>query len=128
MRRVALGRAKPGSVRDGLQGVSTLGAEFGVRGHLASTIDTGSCQLSSTFLAELRLSSVFVLALRAFHRRARRKKRARCTNRLTSRVISNKAHVYPTGIIRKGPGPRAEHKTGMPLPPRRTSRPETRAR
>src|SRR5262249_38523250 len=42
-------------------------------------------------LAEFRLSTVLVLALRAFHCRPRRKKRARCTAKVTSRMIGDKA-------------------------------------
>src|SRR5262249_13959665 len=57
--------------------MATLGAVLGCGRHLASTVVTGSVQWSSTLLAELRLSTVFVLALRAFHCRPRRKKRAR---------------------------------------------------
>src|SRR5262245_15985555 len=57
--------------------MATLGAVLGCGRHLASTVVTGSGQWSSTLLAELRLSTVFVLALRAFHCRPGRKKRAR---------------------------------------------------
>src|SRR5262249_6422929 len=67
--------------------MATLGAELGCGRHLASTVVTGSVQWSSTLLAELRLSTVLVLALRAFHCRPRRKKRARCTARVTSRMV-----------------------------------------
>src|SRR5262245_43327719 len=67
--------------------MATLGAELGCGRHLASTVVTGSGQWSSTFLAELCLSSVLVLALRAFHCRPRRKKRARCPARVTSRMV-----------------------------------------
>src|SRR6266511_4361975 len=66
--------------------MATLGAELGCGRHLASTVVTGSGQRSSTFLAELCLSTVLVLALRAFHCRPPRKKRARCTARVTSRM------------------------------------------
>src|SRR5262249_44026314 len=66
--------------------MATLGAELGCGRHLASTVVTGSGQWSSTFLAELCLSTVLVLALRAFHCRPRRKKRARCPARVTSRM------------------------------------------
>jgi hypothetical protein len=67
--------------------MATLGAELGCGRHLASTVVTGSAQRSSTFLAELCLSTVLVLALRAFHCRPRRKKGARCTARVTSRMV-----------------------------------------
>src|SRR5438128_4630426 len=67
--------------------MATLGAELGCGRHLASTVVTGSGQRSSTFLAELCLSTVLVLALRAFHCRPRRKKRASCTARVTSRMV-----------------------------------------
>src|SRR5215470_212476 len=67
--------------------MATLGAELGCGRHLASTVVTGSGQWSSTFLAELCLSTVLVLALRAFHCRPRRKKRARCPARVTSRMV-----------------------------------------
>jgi len=67
--------------------MATLGAELGCGRHLASTVVTGSGQRSSTFLAELCLSTVLVLALRAFHCRPRRKKRARCPARVTSRMV-----------------------------------------
>ena len=67
--------------------MATLGAELGCGRHLASTVVTGSGQRSSTLLAELCLSTVLVLALRAFHCRPRRKKRARCTARVTSRMV-----------------------------------------
>src|SRR5436190_1508142 len=71
--------------------MATLGAELGCERYLASTVVTGSGQRSSTFLAKLRRNSVFVLALRAFHCRPRRKKRARCTARVTSHAIGDKA-------------------------------------
>src|SRR5215472_12866372 len=71
--------------------MATLGAVLGCGRHLASTVVTGSGQWSSTLLAELRLSTVLVLALRAFHCRPRRKKRARCTARVTSHMIGDKA-------------------------------------
>src|SRR5215468_1534552 len=67
--------------------MATLGAELGCERYLALTVVTGSGQRSSTFLAKLRRNSVFVLALRAFHCRPRRKKRARCTARVTSRMV-----------------------------------------
>ena len=67
LRRVTLGRGKAGIVRNRLQGMATLGAELGCGRHLASTVGTGSRQRSSTLLAELRLNSVLVLAVRAFH-------------------------------------------------------------
>src|SRR5262249_8849086 len=67
--------------------MATLGAVLGCGRHLASTVVTGSRQRSSTFLAELCLSSVLVLALRAFHCRPRRKKRARCPARVTSGIV-----------------------------------------
>src|SRR5215475_7536745 len=67
--------------------MATLGAELGYERYLASTVVTGSGQRSSTFLAELCLSSILVLALRAFHCRPRRKKRARCPARVTSRMV-----------------------------------------
>src|SRR5262249_46714066 len=67
--------------------MATLGAELGYERYLASTVVTGSGQRSSTFLAELCLSTVLVLALRAFHCRPRRKKRARCPARVTSRMV-----------------------------------------
>src|SRR5215831_8350492 len=67
--------------------MATLGAEFGCQRYLASTVVTGSGQRSSTFLAKLRRNSVFVLALRAFHCRPRRKQRATFTARVTSRMI-----------------------------------------
>jgi hypothetical protein len=47
--------------------MATLGAELGCGRHLASTVVTGSGQWSSTLLAELRFSTILVLALRAFH-------------------------------------------------------------
>src|SRR5262245_38957090 len=71
--------------------MATLGAELGCERYLALTVVTGSGQRSSTFLAKLRRNSVFVLALRAFHCRPRRKKRARCTARVTSQMIGDKA-------------------------------------
>src|SRR5215470_8890298 len=71
--------------------MATLGAELGCKRYLASTVVTDSGQRSSTFLAKLRRNSVFVLALRAFHCRPRRKKRARCTARVTSHMIGDKA-------------------------------------
>src|SRR6516164_2354542 len=67
--------------------MATLEAELGCGRHLASTVVTGSGQWSSTLLAELRLSTILVLALRAFHCGPRRKKRARCTARVTSRMV-----------------------------------------
>src|SRR5215472_6274611 len=66
--------------------MATLGAVLGCGRHPASTVVTGPGQWSSTLLAELCLSTVLVLALRAFHCRPRRKKRARCTARVTSRM------------------------------------------
>src|SRR5262249_18279536 len=71
--------------------MATLGAELGCERYLASTVVTGPGQRSSTFLAKLRRNGVFVLALRAFHCRPRRKKRARCTARVTSHMIGDKA-------------------------------------
>src|SRR5262245_52656309 len=73
--------------------MATLGTELGCERYLASTVVTGSGQRSSTFLAKLRRNGVFVLALRAFHCRPRRKKRARCTARVTSHMIGDKADV-----------------------------------
>src|SRR5262245_43655544 len=73
--------------------MATLGAELGCERYLALTVVTGSGQRSSTFLAKLRRNRVFVLALRAFHCRPRRKKRARCTARVTSHMIGDKADV-----------------------------------
>src|SRR5262245_31383119 len=73
--------------------MATLGAELGCERYLASTVVTGSGQRSSTFLAKLRCNTVFVLALRAFHCRPRRKKRARCTAKVTSHMIGDKADV-----------------------------------
>src|SRR6266511_5054010 len=67
--------------------MAKLGAELGYERYLASTVVTGSGQRSSTFLAELCLSTVLVLALRAFHCRPRRKKRARCTARVMSSIV-----------------------------------------
>src|SRR5262249_23072889 len=67
--------------------MATLGAELDWERYLASTVVTGSGQRSSTFLAELCLSTVLVLALRAFHCSPRRKKRARCPARVTSRMV-----------------------------------------
>src|SRR5215468_5250501 len=67
--------------------MATLGAELGCERYLALTVVTGSGQRSSTFLAKLRRNSVFVLALRAFHCRPRRKKRATFTARVTSRMV-----------------------------------------
>src|SRR6266540_589297 len=67
--------------------MATLGAELGCERYLASTVVTGSGQRSSTFLAEFCLSTVLVLALRAFHCRPRRKKRARCTVRVMSSIV-----------------------------------------
>src|SRR6516225_1404111 len=66
--------------------MATLGAELGCERYLASTVVTGSGQRSSTLLAELCLSTVLVLALLAFHCRPRRKRRARCTATVTSRM------------------------------------------
>src|SRR5215510_2823609 len=71
--------------------MATLGAVLGCGRHLASTVVTGSRQWSSTLLAELRLSTILVLALRAFHCGPRRKKQARCTARVTSHKIGDKA-------------------------------------
>src|SRR5262245_18201927 len=71
--------------------MATLGAVLGCGRHLASTVVTGSRQWSSTLLAELRLSTILVLALRAFHCGPRRKKQARCTARVTSHMIGDKA-------------------------------------
>src|SRR5262245_6818478 len=93
--RVILWRGKAGIVSNRTQGMATLGAELGCGRHLAATVVTGSVQWSSTLLAELRLSTVLVLALRAFHFRPRRKKRPRCTARVTSRIIGDKAYVLP---------------------------------
>src|ERR1700688_1424316 len=90
---VTLWRSKAGIVRDTLQGMATLGAELGCGRHFVSTIGTGLSQWSGTLLAELRLNSVLVPALRTFHYRPRSKKRARCTARLTSRMICNKAYL-----------------------------------
>src|SRR6516162_1723424 len=67
--------------------MATLGAILGCEQYLASTVVTGSGQRSSTLLAELCLSTVIVLALLAFHCRPRNKKRARCTARVTSRMV-----------------------------------------
>src|SRR5215813_13325339 len=67
--------------------MATLGAELGCERYLALTVVTGSGQRRSTFLAKLRRNSVFVLALRAFHCRPRRKKRATFTARVTSRMV-----------------------------------------
>src|SRR5215831_4984185 len=71
--------------------MATLGAELGCERYLASTVVTGSGQRSGAFLTKLRRNNVFVLALRAFHCRPRRKKRARCTARVTSHMIGDKA-------------------------------------
>src|SRR5262249_1286463 len=71
--------------------MATLGAELRCERYLASTVVTGSGQRSGAFLAKLRPNNVFVLALRAFHCRPRRKKRARCTARVTSHMIGDKA-------------------------------------
>jgi hypothetical protein len=65
--RVMLGRGEARIVRKRLQGMATLGAEPGRGRHPAPTVGTG--QRSSTFLAELRLNSILVLALRALHYR-----------------------------------------------------------
>src|SRR5215470_1025333 len=83
--------------------MATLGAVLGCGRHLASTVVTGSGQWSSTLLAELRLSTVLVLALRAFHCRPRRKKRARCTARVTSHMIGDKADIprMPDGLTNR---------------------------
>src|SRR5215813_10508767 len=70
--------------------MATLGAELGCERYLASTVVTGSGQRSGAFLTKLRRNNVFVLALRAFHCRPRRKKRARCTARVTSHMIGDK--------------------------------------
>src|SRR6266446_5549852 len=67
--------------------MATLGTELGYDRYLASTVVTGSGQRSSTFLAELCLSTVLVLALRAFHCRPRRKKRASFTARVMSSIV-----------------------------------------
>src|SRR5262245_61314005 len=73
--------------------MATLGAELGCERYLASTVVTGSGQRSSTLLAELCLSTVLVLALLAFHCRPRRKKRARCTATVTSRMADCSARA-----------------------------------
>src|SRR5215510_10841509 len=67
--------------------MATFGAELGCERYPASTVVTGSGQRSSTFVAKLRRNIVFVLALRAFHCRPRRKKRATFTARVTSRMV-----------------------------------------
>src|SRR5215467_866658 len=74
--------------------MATLGAELGCERYLASTVVTGSGQRSGAFLTKLRRNNVFVLALRAFHCRPRRKKRARCAARVTSHMIGDKAILY----------------------------------
>src|SRR5215510_1279137 len=79
--------------------MATLGAVLGCGSHLASTVVTGSGQWSSTLLAELRLRTVLVLALRAFHCRPRRKKRARCTARVTSHTIGDKADALHVRFV-----------------------------
>ena len=76
LRRVILRRGKARIVPNGTQGKATLGAVLGCERYPTSTVRTGSGQWSSTLLAELCLSTVLVLALRAFHCRLRRKKRA----------------------------------------------------
>jgi hypothetical protein len=73
--------------------MATLGAKLGCCRHLTYTIGTGSRERSSAFFAELRLQGVLVLALRAFHRKPRMKKRARRTVTLTQRVNGNKVCV-----------------------------------
>src|SRR5205809_379499 len=65
--RITLGRGKAGIVGNGLERNTALGAEPGCGRHLASAVGTGPIQRSGTLLAELRLNSVLVLALRAFH-------------------------------------------------------------
>src|SRR5215510_8532782 len=77
--------------------MATLGAQLGCEQYLASTVVTGSRQRSSTFLAELCLSSILVLALRAFHCRPRRKKRARCPARVTSRMVNCRRFMSSMG-------------------------------
>src|SRR6516162_4541472 len=67
--------------------MATFGAELGCERYTASTVVTGSGPRTSTFLATLPRNSVFVLALRAFHCRPRRKKRATFTARVTSRMV-----------------------------------------
>src|SRR5260221_11416089 len=75
--------------------MATLGAELGCGRHLGSTVVTGPSQWSSTLLAELRLIGVLVPALRAFHCRPQRKKRAKCTVRVTSRIIDDNDAFWP---------------------------------
>ena len=62
-------------------------AELGCERYLASTVVTGLGQRGSTFLAKLRCNSVFVLALRAFHCRPRREKRASFTRIIMSSMV-----------------------------------------
>src|SRR6516225_1645877 len=73
--------------------MATLGAQLGCEQYLASTVVTGAGQRSSTLLAELCLSTVLVLALLAFHCRPQRKKRARCTATVTSRMADCSARA-----------------------------------
>src|SRR6516162_9346071 len=84
--------------------MATLGAELGCERYTASTVVTGSGQRGSTFLAKLRCNSVFVLALRAFHCRPRRKKRARFTERVMSSIVdaSRAASGHATAALPSG--------------------------
>src|SRR6516225_9910510 len=82
--------------------MATLGAELGCERYLASTVVTGSGQRSSTLLAELCLSTVLVLALLAFHCRPRRKKRARCTATVTSRMADASPVTLPPRPVQVG--------------------------
>src|SRR5215831_4030812 len=95
--------------------MATLGAELGCERYLASTVVTGSGQRSSTLLAELCLSTVLVLALLAFHCRPRRKKRARCTATVTSRMVDASPVTLPPGRFRLATRPNL---TGSSLTPK----------
>src|SRR5215471_1953599 len=106
LRRVAPGRGKSAVAHNQLQGMATLGAELGGERRLASTVGTGSRERSGALLAEPRLRRVLVLALWAFHRRPRGRRRARGTTTLALRVIGNKEDVpFPRGCVRGSASP-----------------------
>src|SRR5882672_10676469 len=96
--RVMLGRGEGRIVCNGFEAMTALGAEVGRGRRLASAVGTDPPQRGCTLLAELRLSPVLVLALRAFHRRYRTIERAM---RVTPTTTCNK-RMRPSrrGIIR----------------------------
>src|SRR5262245_17967966 len=89
---IVLGRGEASIVRRRLQGMATFRAELGCGRHPASAISTSSPQRSCTLLAELRLSSVFVVAFRTLHGTPWMRTRPRCAS-VTSSMIGNKKYV-----------------------------------